>query len=79
MNPILQLIADNQGLADALKEALESELDTMPEGPEGFSDERLGQIARARISGQKAIRDTFKKIARLKSGAPRVEQSNPAR
>ena len=79
MEPILKIVADNPALIKALQDVLIGELDTLPEGAEGFSDEQLGQIARARIAGQKAIKDTFVKIQRLKSGEVKRVSVNPAR
>ncbi|MBP9771419.1 MAG: hypothetical protein KBD16_00630 [Candidatus Pacebacteria bacterium] len=77
-NPILKNIADNSELLSAVKEVV---LGYFNEGPysDGASDELLGQITRARISGRKKVEDAFLKIASMKTiQKPTEEPQNPA-
>jgi hypothetical protein len=75
MPSILSIIADNPDLSKALRELIEDELSSLPLSSEGFSDERLGQLARARIDGLAAIERAFKQIEKHRTN---VNKPKPA-
>ena len=65
---ILKVVADNPGLSDAIKEVLLEEFMLDDERTDdALSDEQLGRVFRARITGMQKIESAFKKIARYKS------------
>lgn len=66
--PILKIVADNQGLSDAIKEVLLEEFLMEDERTDDMlSNERLGEMFRARLVGIRKVESAFKKIARYKS------------
>lgn len=81
MNPILQIIADNPALFDALQNALLDEFNTDISELEvdSLSDERLGQILRAGVMGTKEIKGVMKKILQLKKTPDTPQKVNGAR
>lgn len=81
-NSLLQLIADNEALMASLKAALLKHFDL--EDDIGrmkleTSDEVIGQIARANISGRQKIENAFREISQYKSAPPPVDNVNPGR
>jgi hypothetical protein len=69
---ILKIIADNPALLESLRNLLEGEFVESPLEL-GFSNERLGERTRARLTGLQAIDEAFKKIAAFRS----VEAKQP--
>lgn len=74
---ILTNIADNKDLFNAVKETVLKHFEETPYA-EGASDELLGQITRARISGRKRVEIAFTEIQSHQSTAPLTEKENPA-
>lgn len=74
---ILVNIADNAELFKAVKETV---LEQFAETPyaEGASDELLGQLTRARISGIKRVESAFREIESFKSALKSPSKDNPA-
>ena len=69
MPEILAGLANNPPLMEATKQALLNEFRAaVDEG--GRTDIELGQMYRARIVGVQTIETVFKRIAKLKTGAP---------
>ena len=66
---IFTTLADNPALFEAVKKALIDEFHVV-ESEGGMSDERLGQMYRARIIGVQTVEKVFKDIAKLKSPTP---------
>lgn len=80
MNPILQIVADNQALFDALKNTIIDEFEIGETVLDSDHDDvKLGQMFRARLIGVRRVEDAFKRIARLKSPPEKVEGVNRAR
>jgi hypothetical protein len=77
-NEILNLVANNQALADALKEVLlrQFELET---NTDGSDDLKLGQMVRARLVGKEKVEAAFKEIATYKHTKETKATENPAR
>lgn len=78
MPNILKGLADNQALFDEVKKLLLEKFDHIPYA-EGASDELLGQVTRARLTGRTLVEEAFKEIAKHKSAAPPTERQNGAR
>ena len=76
---ILALIANHEELSRTLRELLEKEASRLPESSEGFSDERLGQIARSRIETISTIERVFKEIGKYRTVKVSPRTVNPAR
>lgn len=74
---ILTVIADNPALMEAVKKVVLEHFE-MPFS-EVLSDEQLGQIARARISGRTAVEAAFTQIALYKSVPELSSKRNEAR
>lgn len=74
---ILRGLADNTELLAATKEAV---LEAFAEQPyaEGASDELLGQITRARISGIQRVEGVFRQIASCATVPKAQDIKNPA-
>ncbi len=75
---ILKIIADNPTLIVAVRKTLEDELKDTPEDM-GFSNERLGERVRARMTAMEAIEKAFKKIATYQTVQPKEPMINKAR
>lgn len=75
---ILKAIADNQALFDEVKRVLLQEFDEIPYG-DGASDELLGQVTRARITGRRMVEEAFRKIAAHRTPPVHPEKQNGAR
>lgn len=75
---ILKIIADNPALILALRKTLEDELKDTPDEL-GFSNERLGERLRARMTATEAIDRAFKKIATYQSVQIKEPPINRAR
>lgn len=78
MDALLKLVADNPALSDALKAVLFKQFDDLPFS-ESASDELLGQVTRARITGRRMVEKAFAEIAQHKSVQKRPEHKNEAR
>ena len=74
---ILKIIADNPALLEILSKILLDEFETPFN--EGFSNERLGEIFRARIIGKEAIGRAFSKILENRTSEIVKPKENPAR
>jgi hypothetical protein len=75
---LLKIIADNPALLESLRKLLESEFVESPDEL-GFSNERLGERVRARLTGLQAIDEAFKKILTHRSVQPKEPIINRAR
>ena len=77
---ILRQIADNKALFDAVKDVIRKQfLYDELEHMQTVSDERIGQITRARIDGLRKVEDGFGEIAKHKTSIEKPEDANPAR
>lgn len=77
---ILQSLADNPMLFDAVKKLLESRFElTFHEDIYGLEDKRIGEMVRAKLTGLKRISDAFDEIATYKSIKSKPTGENPAR
>ena len=74
---ILTNLANNPELLKAVKETVLEEFSETPYA-EGASDELLGQITRARISGIKRVESAFRVIEGFKTGPQSTSKDNPA-
>ena len=77
INPILKGVADNAEMTKALKELLLKQFDD--EGNTNLTDEALGQVTRARLTGITKINNAFKEIETLKTVKEKPEAPMPAR
>lgn len=75
---ILKTIADNPALMDELKKLLLEEFESEPIEV-GFSNERLGELVKARLTGKSAVERAFSKILEYRTPQPKVEGKNPGR
>ncbi len=75
---ILKGIADNPALMEELKKLLMDEFVT-PTLEMGYSNERLGEMVKARLTGVSAIERAFRKIMEYKTLEPKVEGKHPGR
>ncbi len=75
---ILKTIADNPALMEELEKLLLEEFEADPIEV-GFSNERLGELVKARLVGKNAIARVFSKILEYKTPQPKVEGKNPGR
>lgn len=75
---ILKIIADNPALLESLSNLLKAEFAESPDEL-GFSNERLGERARARLTGLEAIDRAFKKILLYQTVVPKPPGVNKAR
>lgn len=75
---ILKGIADNPALLEELKKLLLAEFENEPIEV-GFSNERLGELVKARLMGKRAIEVAFGKILEYKTPEPKVEGKHPGR
>jgi len=78
-NQILRMIADNPLLFDALKELVESRFRENRDDDSGYTDERLGQMYRAQITGLREVRAAWKEISNFKTKENVGERVNRAR
>lgn len=79
MSPeILKLLADNPALTDAVREVIERHFNADVIS-ERMTNEEIGQITRARVSGLEKVAAAFKDIERFRSVPDRPEGRNPAR
>jgi hypothetical protein len=77
-SPILKLLADNPELMKALHEVLEGQFEISIDP--SMSDDVLGQLTRARLTGLAAINRAFVEIDRFRTPPERrTEGTNPAR
>lgn len=76
---ILAGIADNQPLYDEVKALLVKHFMSDDARTEGLSDERLGQMYRARLIGLEKIESAFMEIAKHKTYQKKERGINPAR
>lgn len=74
---VLKSLANNPELLQAVKEEVLSRFSETPYA-EGASDELLGQLTRARISGIKKVEDAFRAIESLKTVPQSPDKENPA-
>ena len=77
INPILKGVADNAEMTKALKELLLKQFDD--EGNTNLTDEALGQVTRARLTGISKINNAFKELETLKTVKEKPVVDNPAR
>lgn len=77
-NEILKIIADNQGLKNALRDLLERQF-TLDEIATTMTNEAMGQVVRSRVEGLKKIDRAFKEIEGYKTFAEKPPGTNPAR
>lgn len=77
MDKILTVLADNEALFQATKEAVLKQFEEVPYA-EGASDELLGQITRARIVGRQKVEAAFSQIGNMKTTPELTEKENPA-
>jgi hypothetical protein len=75
---ILKGIADNPALMEELKKLLMDEFET-PSGEIAYSNERLGEMVKARLIGVGAIEKAFSKILEYKTPGEKVESKHPGR
>jgi hypothetical protein len=78
---ILKIIADNPALTEALKKVLLDEF-SLEEGfnfRSDITDELIGQVTRATLSGRQKIDRAFGEIKKYKTRSEPVEKQNPAR
>ena len=79
-NGILQGLADNPPLMEAVRAEILRQFVLQTElKDENVSDELLGQMLRARLTGTKIVEQAFKEIGKYKSLPKEVERINPAR
>lgn len=75
MNPVLKALADNPALLETVENALLAEFKMEAERTDdSISDERLGQMFRARIVGIQKVQSALKKIRALKSPPEKGER-----
>ncbi len=74
---ILKVLADNDQLMEAVKVFVQSKFTV--EGNESLSDEVLGQVTRARLTGLRKVEEAFQEIKKFKTIKDNPEQQNPAR
>ncbi len=77
-NSILQIIADNKALFDAVEALLEEEF-SLDGVSTDLSNEEMGQVVRARVDGIARVRAAFKKIEHFRSVEKKPTTQNPAR
>jgi len=75
---ILKGIADNPALMEELKTLLLSEFESDPIEV-GFSNERLGELVKARLMGKGAVERAFNRILEYKTPGAKVEGKHPGR
>ena len=78
INPILKGLADNAEMTKALKELLLKQFDESDVSP-NLTDESLGQVTRARLTGISKVNNAFKEIETLKTVKEKPILDNPAR
>ena len=74
---ILQIIANNPSLLNAVKETILKHFpyDVNP----NLGNEEMGQVIRAVLNGRQAVESAFREIERHKTPAPQPEKINIAR
>jgi hypothetical protein len=75
---ILKGIADNPALIDELKKLFMEEFESDPIEVD-FSNERLGELVKARLMGKRAVEAVFSKIMENKTLQPKMEGKHPGR
>ena len=75
---ILKSVADNQLLLTTLREIIEDKF-SIDDVNTNMTDDNLGMLVRARLTGLKAIDEAFKEIERYKTVKVSEPQPNPAR
>lgn len=75
---ILNLIADNPALTDALKELFRKKF-SVDDANTNLDNESLGQVVRARIDGLKKVDDAFSEIEKYRTIKEEPVGENPAR
>ena len=78
MDKVLQQIADNPALLQAVRNGIEAEfaLDNLNTT---MTNDAIGQVVRANIDGRARVEEAFKKILSLKSVPQTPEKTNPAK
>jgi hypothetical protein len=66
MHPLLKSLADNQELFDAVKKVIDARFE-IPNIPIDATNEKIGEIVRARMDGRKLVEEAFREIATLKT------------
>lgn len=76
----LSIVADNPGLCEALQKVILAQFNvgTIPISPLN-TDEQLGQLVRAQITGVNKVENAFREIAQYKSDTSKTVTINPAR
>lgn len=75
---ILKTIADNPALMEELRSMFLAEFESQPIEV-GFSNERLGELVKARLMGKNAVDSVFNKILEYKTLPEKVEAKHPGR
>ena len=75
---ILKTIADNPLLIEEVKKILLDEFESEPIEV-GFSNERLGELVKARLVAKSGIERAFDKILEYKTPGVKVEGKHPGR
>ncbi len=77
MPNILKNIADNPELLKAVKETVLKHFEDA-DISSSMTDEQIGQITRARVSGIEKVEDAFREIEAFKSAPTPTPKDNPA-
>lgn len=77
-NNVLKIIANHPELLGAVRQVIEDEF-SLDDIKTTMTNEAMGQIVRARISGMDKIEKAFKKIEQYKTFADKPRGDNPAR
>ena len=75
---ILKGIADNPALMEEVKKLLLDEFESEPIEV-GFSNERLGELVKARLVGRSAVDRAFSKILEYRTPGEKTEGKHPGR
>lgn len=79
MDDVLKVLAENPLLLQAVHEKVLSKFETLkPRDAETMTNEQLGALERARLTGRKLVDEAVQEITQLKGGEPQIK-SNPAR
>lgn len=75
---LLKIVADNPALLEELKTLFESKF-TVDVSSDTLTDEHLGQVIRARVTGLNKLKLAFTEIEQCATVKAKPERSNPAR
>lgn len=75
----LKSVADNPLVVQLLRELILSKFPNIPKDVSELSDKELGERARARATGIKAVEDAFSELEGYKTHDKKPEIKNPAR